>query len=97
MIREKAGGTADRKEEENGSAQKRREDRAGRKTRNTGSVKKALAKKKRRTLFDTESGVFFGADTRIRTGDLILTKDALYLLSYISKMEPTVGLKPTTC
>ena len=28
---------------------------------------------------------FSGADTRIRTGDLILTKDALYLLSYISK------------
>ena len=28
--------------------------------------------------------VFDGADGRIRTGDLILTKDALYLLSYIS-------------
>ena len=28
--------------------------------------------------------VFNGADGRIRTGDLILTKDALYLLSYIS-------------
>ena len=27
---------------------------------------------------------FLGADNRIRTGDLILTKDALYLLSYIS-------------
>ncbi len=27
-----------------------------------------------------------GADTRIRTGDLILTKDALYLLSYISTL-----------
>src|SRR5690554_6641854 len=27
---------------------------------------------------------FNGADTRIRTGDLILTKDALYRLSYIS-------------
>ena len=26
----------------------------------------------------------FGADSQIRTGDLILTKDALYLLSYIS-------------
>ncbi len=25
----------------------------------------------------------FGADNRIRTGDLILTMDALYLLSYI--------------
>ena len=29
----------------------------------------------------------FGADTQIRTGDLILTKDALYLLSYISKIH----------
>ena len=28
----------------------------------------------------------YGADTRIRTGDLILTKDALYLLSYISML-----------
>ena len=28
----------------------------------------------------------YGADTRIRTGDLILTKDALYLLSYNSKL-----------
>ena len=28
--------------------------------------------------------VFCGADSQIRTGDLILTKDALYLLSYIS-------------
>ena len=28
---------------------------------------------------------FFGAVTQIRTGDLILTKDALYRLSYISK------------
>ena len=27
---------------------------------------------------------FFGAAARIRTGDLILTKDALYLLSYSS-------------
>ena len=28
---------------------------------------------------------FLRADTQIRTGDLILTKDALYLLSYISE------------
>ncbi len=34
------------------------------------------------------STVNVGADTRIRTGDLILTKDALYLLSYISKGQP---------
>ena len=30
---------------------------------------------------------FNGADGRIRTGDLILTKDALYLLSYISAVH----------
>ena len=29
---------------------------------------------------------FNGADGRIRTGDLILTKDALYRLSYISAL-----------
>ena len=28
-----------------------------------------------------------GADSRIRTGDLILTKDALYRLSYISMLS----------
>jgi hypothetical protein len=39
------------------------------------------ANEKPRILAD--SGLF-GADTRIRTGDLILTKDALYRLSYIS-------------
>ena len=32
----------------------------------------------------TSQGRFSGADSQIRTGDLILTKDALYLLSYIS-------------
>ena len=37
--------------------------------------------KKRTALF---KAVLFGADNQIRTGDLILTKDALYLLSYIS-------------
>ena len=30
---------------------------------------------------------FSGAATQIRTGDLILTKDALYLLSYSSKVH----------
>ena len=29
---------------------------------------------------------FFGADNQIRTGDLVLTKDVLYLLSHISKI-----------
>ena len=32
-----------------------------------------------------------GADSQIRTGDLILTKDALYLLSYISKYYAPPG------
>ena len=34
---------------------------------------------------DQMTDSFSGADSQIRTGDLILTKDALYLLSYISK------------
>ena len=33
---------------------------------------------------------FFGAATQIRTGDLILTKDALYLLSYSSKVHAPI-------
>ena len=39
--------------------------------------------KKRPTSYEIRR--FPGADSQIRTGDLILTKDALYLLSYISK------------
>ncbi len=35
-----------------------------------------------------------GADDRTRTGDLVLTKDALYLLSYIG--SPSRCLSPTT-
>ena len=48
----------------------------------------------------------YGADTQIRTGDLILTKDALYRLSYISKLYAPMfgayivatekGLEPST-
>ena len=34
---------------------------------------------------------FSGADTQIRTGDLILTKDALYRLSYISTFSKGNG------
>ena len=46
-----------------------------------------------------------GADSQIRTGDLILTKDALYLLSYISESSCPLkkghvatkkGLEPST-
>lgn len=33
----------------------------------------------------------FGAAIQIRTGDLILTKDALYQLSYSSKWRPGSG------
>ena len=46
--------------------------------------------KKRALRFEV---LFFSADTRIRTGDLILTKDALYLLSYIS-IRPGWGSNP---
>ena len=42
----------------------------------------AILAKKRKTI--RKRMVFNGADDRIRTGDLVLTKDALYLLSYIS-------------
>ena len=47
----------------------------------------------------------YGADSQIRTGDLILTKDALYLLSYISESSCPLkkghvatkkGLEPST-
>ena len=30
-----------------------------------------------------------GAHDRIRTGDLVLTKDVLYLLSYVGNLAPT--------
>ena len=35
--------------------------------------------------------LFYGAADQIRTGDLILTKDALYRLSYSSKYPPGSG------
>ena len=35
---------------------------------------------------------FYGAATRIRTGDLILTKDALYRLSYSSISAECLGI-----
>ena len=52
-----------------------------------------------------QNRVSFGAATQIRTGDLILTKDALYLLSYSSKVHAPLkgacvatekGLEPST-
>ena len=45
-----------------------------------GVSKKNQSKKKKATTIV----VAFGAATQIRTGDLILTKDALYRLSYSS-------------
>ena len=39
------------------------------------------------------NGFSFGADNQSRTGDLILTKDALYLLSY-SSMVLAYGIEP---
>ena len=43
-----------------------------------------IAKKEENPQCHCDTRVFCGADGRIRTGDLILTKDALYRLSYIS-------------
>ena len=45
------------------------------------TVQASESKKKNR---ETIVSRFLRADTQIRTGDLILTKDALYRLSYIS-------------
>lgn len=38
-----------------------------------------------------ENQGFFGADDRDRTDDLVLTKDALYRLSYISDYLPIIA------
>ena len=38
----------------------------------------------------------FGAANQNRTDDLILTKDALYHLSYSSVMATEMGFEPTT-
>ena len=43
--------------------------------------------KKTPGAIDTTSLGARGADSQIRTGDLILTKDALYRLSYISTLS----------
>ena len=48
------------------------------------AVKKVL-KYKKNPAFPKEKAGLSGAAGRIRTADLILTKDALYLLSYSSK------------
>ena len=43
--------------------------------------------KTKKPAISTITGFFNGAATQIRTGDLILTKDALYRLSYSSKVH----------
>ena len=43
-----------------------------------------IAKSPQNARKNRHFGRFFQADDQIRTGDLILTKDALYRLSYIS-------------
>ena len=46
-----------------------------------------MGKRKTPKPIDTTCLRVHGADSRIRTGDLILTKDALYRLSYISMLS----------
>ena len=41
------------------------------------------------------AGFSFGADDQIRTDYLVLTKDALYLLSYISELAGAEGFEPS--
>ena len=41
-------------------------------------------------------GHITGADNQNRTGDLFLTKEALYRLSHISKLERVKGIEPST-
>ena len=55
-------------------------------TYSVNAVLRTKVKTPKNTKF---SGVLNGADDRIRTGDLILTKDALYRLSYISTSRST--------
>ena len=50
------------------------------------------SKSKEKVLFSRENRTF-GAAGRIRTADLILTKDALYLLSYSSKCGDQEGTR----
>ena len=52
-----------------------------------------ICKKRCRLL---QTCIFFGAANQIRTGDLILTKDVLCLLSHSSIMATRNGLEPST-
>ena len=53
-----------------------------------------LGKKKKPAAFviSKATNPFNGADNRIRTGDLFLTKEVLYLLSYISASGGTTNI-----
>ena len=55
--------------------------------RKGGRKPETLMTQRKPPLRVTSQRRFAGADDRIRTGDLILTKDALYLLSYISMLS----------
>ena len=59
----------------------------------TDEVGGSLIHKKKKLRHKVEA---FGAAGRIRTADLILTKDALYLLSYSSILATEKGLEPST-
>ena len=52
-------------------------------------------KQERKNPVHKVNGIY-GADNRIRTGDLVLTKDVLYLLSHISNYTGVGGLLPNT-
>ncbi len=61
------------------------------------SVRPELVNRLRQNTKRHANGVsFHGAAGQIRTADLILTKDALCLLSYSSKMATRKGLEPST-
>ena len=51
-----------------------------------GSIAEAFKNRHKQKKSTCISASAYGADDRIRTGDLILTKDALYRLSYISAL-----------
>ena len=57
-------------------------------------IRSKSCKKQKKTPKIRRFQVLFGAAGRIRTADLILTKDALYRLSYSSIWRPRWGSNP---
>ena len=57
-------------------------------------IPEIVINRRRKDHFSKEKRSFCGADRQIRTADLILTKDALYLLSYSSKWRRGRDLNP---